>query len=107
MSDAPKQSWWSRLNPFVMSHRERLLHERIEIAEQQQGDVDELHDPIEDDPELQPILAEAAAIAEAEVPDTGMGWCHSVWERQQRILRSRYSIEWFSPADMNPGVFYD
>lgn len=107
MSAAPSRPWWSLRNPFAMWDRDRLLRERIKDARQLQGDSDELYDPIEDDPSLQAILAESSALAEAEVPDTGMGWCHSLWEAKQRILRNRYNVEWFSPADMNPEIIYD
>lgn len=107
MTKSPKKSLWSRLNLLTSSHREQLLFERIEIAKRQQTFCDELHDPIEDEPHIQPMIAEAAARAEAEVPDSGIGWCHSIWEAQQKILRDRFGIEWFTPSEMNPNVFYD
>lgn len=107
MTKVPKKSLWSWLNPFALTPREQLLRERIEIAKQQQGACDLLHDPIEDDPLIHPMIAEAAAQAEAEVPDSGMGWCYSVWEAQQRILRNRFGIEWFDPSEMNPGSLFD
>ena len=64
------------------------------------------HDPIESDPEMQPILAAAAEEARAELLAAGknIGWGHArrVWHVKQRILREKYQIEWKSPADLNP-----
>lgn len=92
-----------------MIRRDRLLRERIEIAKRQQIGIysEILYDPIEDDPLIQPMIAEAAAQAEVEVPDAGMGWCYSVWKARQRILRDRFSIEWFTPDEMNPDIMFD
>jgi hypothetical protein len=108
MGESPTRSWWWWLKPSAMFHRQRLRYERIELAKQQQGECDELHDPIEDDPLIQPVLAEADALAETEVPHIdNEGWCHSFWAAKQRILRKQFDVEWFSPADMNPGTFFD
>jgi len=36
-----------------------------------------------------------------------MGYCHKYWETKKRILMGKYGIDWKSPYDMNPGVFFD
>jgi hypothetical protein len=67
------------------------------------------HDPIEDDPELGPIVRKAGERAERELgaSEGQMGFCHLLWERQQRILRDEYGIEWKSPSEMNPDILFD
>jgi hypothetical protein len=107
MGPGQKRPWWLRFTPLGAFDRLRLLHERIRRAKQQQGPNVELHDPIEDDPQVQPLLAAADALAQAEVPDNGLGWCFHFWDAKQRILRKRYDIEWLSPREMNPRSNYD
>ena len=36
-----------------------------------------------------------------------MGFCHLYWATVKRILRERHGIDWKSPAEMNPDVFFD
>lgn len=107
MSNVPRRSRWWWLNPFAVSHHERLRRERIEIAKRQQTTWDNLYDPIKDEPLIRPLIAEAAALADAEVPNSGRGRCHTLWAAQQRILRDRFDIAWFTPSEMNPHIRYD
>ena len=39
--------------------------------------------------------------------DYGLGYCHLYWETKKRILKEKYNIEWLSPAELNPMVFFD
>jgi len=93
--------------------RTELLHERIAIAEEGSQSSEEYrmkYDPIEDDPKLQPFFAAADARATAELAGdscTGLGYCHVLWTRKQRILQERFGITWFSPAEMNPDCIFD
>ena len=92
--------------------RRRLYFQRRAVAKQRLRDhsgTGRLHDPIEDDPALQPVIAEAEALADAELSGRprGRGFCHVFWRTKQRILRDRFGVTWFSPADMNWGVIYD
>ena len=84
--------------------RRKLLRERLALAEQRRTDEEALlYDPIEDDPQVRPVLAQAEALAREElsgVPDE-MGFCHLLWTTKQRILHERLGVTWFSPADMN------
>jgi len=68
-------------------------------------------DPIENDPQLKPLVEAAAKEAEAELqpPRDGheMGMCHHLWRRQKEILRERHGIDWRSPAEMNPDIIFD
>ncbi|MCI9607872.1 MAG: hypothetical protein HFJ94_06845 [Muribaculaceae bacterium] len=36
-----------------------------------------------------------------------LGFCHLYWATKKRILFEDYGIVWYSPADCNPGIFYD
>jgi len=69
------------------------------------------YDSIEDDADIQPILALASDDAHAELAaqgqSGGLGYCHGFWPVKKRILREKYQVEWRSPAEMNPGVMFD
>jgi hypothetical protein len=67
----------------------------------------ELHDPIEDDPRIRPILREAERRAEQESPIQGMGRCHDVWARMHTILKNERGIVWYPPSRMNPDILFD
>ena len=68
-----------------------------------------LHDPVEDDPALKPVVAEAESLADAELSgrSRGRGFCHVFWRTKRRILRDRFGVTWFSPGEMNWGVIFD
>ena len=82
----------------------------------------ERFDPLESDPNKRETiriayeLAIDAAEAEirAEFPGSGfcrddlmMGFCHVVWRHKKRILREQFGLEWQSPAELNPHIWYD
>jgi hypothetical protein len=69
------------------------------------------HDPVEDDPRYAAIFkgidAEVAALL-ADHPQRGsMGFVNIVWETKQRLLKSKYGIDWHTPAELNPQVIFD
>lgn len=70
-----------------------------------------IHDPIEYDPTIRPLIEAASKEADAELidhPHRGHpGFCYVFWETQKRILRDRYGIEWKDPAEMNPHIMFD
>ncbi|HEX9995799.1 MAG TPA: hypothetical protein VGB45_01540 [Abditibacterium sp.] len=71
-----------------------------------------LHDPIEDDPALKAIFAQAEQKAEKELESEKrqmrqMGFCHLHWGTLQRILREEFGVEWFTPSEMNPHIIFD
>ncbi len=35
------------------------------------------------------------------------GLCYEIWARKKQLLKELYSIEWRSPADLNPGTMFD
>jgi len=85
-------------------HRRQLLT----AIEQQSGPT--YHDPIEDDPSVAPVFAQVRQEVESLVQAEGgryLGRCHRIWHLTQRMLRERHGIEWFTPAQLNPGVAFD
>jgi hypothetical protein len=86
-----------------------LLH-RIEKARAYQclnDPLGELYDPIEDDPDIKPIMRAVERQAEKESPIVGMGRCHDVWGRMRRILKTEHNIVWYPPSDINTHIFFD
>lgn len=86
------------------------LRVRVMLAIQQKSKGELLVDPIESDPLFAERVRSAAVEAKRAVELTGRvgrGCCHAIWTKQKEILAERYSITWFSPKDMNPGVLFD
>ncbi len=81
----------------------RLLKARRATALLEQGDVEILHDPIEDDPAFADVLVRARGLAESELKgrDQGLGFRHLLWQTEKRILREQFGITWFSAGDLN------
>ena len=36
-----------------------------------------------------------------------LGSCHTLWDIQKRILKEKYGITWYTPAELNPDVKFD
>lgn len=36
-----------------------------------------------------------------------MGYCHSYWDTKKQILKEKYNIDWYTPAEENPNTIYD
>lgn len=36
-----------------------------------------------------------------------MGYCYKLWDIKKAILKEKYNIEWYTPAEENPDVIYD
>jgi hypothetical protein len=97
-----------RLRRLPSELRERVIKA---IATQSDPDCIELHDPIEDDPALAPLITRAERLAEVALSSDSRrglhGFCHVFWDEKGSILRRDFGIVWFSPAAMNPDVMYD
>ncbi len=71
------------------------------------------HDPKEKDPKYRDIInkavEEAESLCEKECPKMKgeLGWCHIVWDRQKRILKEKYNLDWKTPAEMNTDTLFD
>lgn len=74
-------------------------------------DPERLHDPVEDDPKIRPIIRAATKQAMDELKDhpfyEQFGFCHFLWDKKKQILKEKYGIDWRSPSDMNPHIIYD
>ncbi len=68
-------------------------------------------DPIENDPLIAPLIAEAEKLANIELEEQKVeinrGFCHLFWKTKKRILKEQFGIEWKSPAEMNKGLRFD
>lgn len=79
----------------------------------------EYYDSIEDDPRAQPLLRAAEQEAKENLKDHPwnpenpkyragqLGFTHVYWKEKKRILREKYGISWWTPAQLNPGTAYD
>lgn len=69
------------------------------------------YDPVEDDPRYAEVFRKIDAEVQealANHPQRGsMGFVHLVWETKKRILLQKYSIDWKTPAELNPQVMFD
>ena len=36
-----------------------------------------------------------------------LGCCHRLWSLQKRILKEKYGITWYTPAELNPDIKFD
>jgi len=97
-------------NAYGKPIRDPELLRRIEKARAEQCLNDSqgaLHDPIEDEPHIKPIVRQVERRAEKESPIVGMGRCHDVWGRMRQILKTEHGIVWYPPSDMNTGILFD
>jgi len=97
-------------NAYGKQIRDPELLRRIEKARAEQCLNDPqgaLHDPIEDAPDIRPIVRQVERRAEKESPIVGMGRCHDVWGRMRQILKTEHGIVWYPPSDMNTGILFD
>lgn len=69
------------------------------------------HDPVEDDPRYAEVFRKIDGEVDellADHPQRGsMGFVHIYWETKQRLLKTKYAIDWRTPAQMNPYVLFD
>jgi hypothetical protein len=98
--------------------------EYLEAAERYYGQ--ELHDPVEDDPEIRPLFAAICEEVQQEVEvwylqrqealagsptiakmfESRRGFSHRYWARVKELMRERHDIDWKTPAEMNPGIYF-
>ena len=36
-----------------------------------------------------------------------LGSCHRLWTMQKKILKEKYGITWYTPAELNPDIKFD
>jgi hypothetical protein len=104
---------WFESVLFAWGMQHLLLERIVQAHETQNRDRedrwDSIHDPIEDQPQFSVILkaADREVAAELQGQPLRRGFCHRVWYIKKRILQERYGVQWFSPAEMNPGTRFD
>ena len=68
-------------------------------------------DPIEDDPKYRTVFrnidGEVKNILEDDPRQGDLGYCHHYWDTKKKLLKEKYDIEWKTPAEMNPHIFFD
>lgn len=97
-------------DPYGYPIRDPELLRRIEKAKSSQRLQTPriaLHDPIEDNPRIHPIVREVQRRAEKESPVRGLGRCQDVWARMEQILKNEHGIVWYPPSRMNTDSIYD
>jgi hypothetical protein len=69
----------------------------------------EVRDPLEDVPELRRAFRQASLEAHSKTKrhDGHLGAIHLYWDEKKRILKEKYSIDWMTPAELNPNICYD
>jgi hypothetical protein len=97
-------------NAYGKPIRDRELLRRIKKARTYQclnDPLGALHDPIEDAPDIRPIVRQVERRAEKESAIQGMGRCHDVWGRMRSILKTEHGIVWYPPSQMNTHILFD
>ncbi len=97
-------------NAYGKPIRDAELLRRIKKARAYQSLNDplgQIHDPIEDAPDIKLIMRQVEHQAEKESSIQGMGRCHDVWGHMRRILKTEHGIVWYSPSQMNTGILFD
>jgi hypothetical protein len=94
----------------------QFVNERIE-QEKKWLEMDAWDDPFGDDPEsmkvsMSKIIEEAKRLLPSNPEQAAelfmqLGSCHTLWALQKRILKEKYGITWYTPAELHPEIKYD
>jgi hypothetical protein len=68
-----------------------------------------IRDPQEDDPRLREIFKQVDTEVEKVLSTYSKesSSIHIYWGTKQRILKEKYGIDWNTPAEMNPSIYFD
>ena len=120
-----QSSEYQRILPKVMKEVYTLfVKERIEslerLAETEEVGNEQLADdlPWEQTPIERKMNKPSFLIATAKsyLPDnperaadvlSQIGSCHRLWDMQKTILKEKYGITWYTPAELHPEIKYD
>ena len=108
---------YQRIIPEVMREVYTLfVSERIE-QEEKWLEMDDTDDPFGDDPESMKVsmskkIEEAKRLLPSNPEQAAelfmqLGCCHTIWALQKRILKEKYGITWYTPAELHPDIRYD
>jgi len=65
-------------------------------------------DPIEQTPEYKAIEEELDQKIRSHIGEGAyLGYCHIYWLEKKLILKYDYGMEWKSPPELNPRMFFD
>ena len=112
-----KSSEYQRILPEVMKEvYTQFVNERIE-QEKKWLEMDAWDDPFGDDPESMKVsmskkIEEAKRLLPSNPEQAAklfmqLGSCHTLWIFQKRILKEKYGITWYTPAELNPDIKFD
>ena len=108
---------YQRIIPEVMKDvYTQFVSERIE-QEEKWLEMDTWDDPFGDDPEsmkfyISKRIEEAKRLLTSNPEQAAelfmqLGSCHTLWALQKRILKEKYGITWYTPAELHPEIKYD
>lgn len=92
---------------FLLGKPADLIDRIVQAYETQSERL--LHDPVEDDPAFSIAITEADREVARLLKDepNRLGLCHLGWRHKKQILKERFGLTWYSPAEMNPGCVFD
>ena len=108
---------YQRIIPEVMREvYTRFVNERIEQQEKWL-ETETLDTPFGDDPESIKIstskrIEDAKRLLPSNPEQAAelfmqLGCCHTIWDLKKRILKEKYGITWYTPAELNLDVKFD
>ena len=87
-----------------------IIVETLFNEDTEDDNIDALkYDPKEDDPKFTLIIDQAEEEAGKNLEDYNgheIGFCYRYWSEIQHILKEKHGIDWKSPAEMNPYMFF-
>ena len=113
-----KSPEYQRIIPEVMKEVYTLfVNERIE-QEEKWLEMDDTDDPFYDgsDESMKASISKRIADAQKLLSEdpaqaaellSQLGSCHTLWALQKRILKEKYNITWYTPAELNPDDRFD
>lgn len=103
-SDEKELRFWKELKDI--EYKLRYGHSFWKRPKSRIGYINE--DPIEYTDEYLQIELELKRLIRSEIGEGGYrGFCHKYWLTKKNILKDRFNIEWKSPADLNPQIWFD
>ena len=108
---------YQRIIPEVMKEvYTQFVNERIK-QEEKWLEMDTWDDPFGDDPEsmkfyISKRIEEAKRLLTSNPEQAAelfmqLGCCHTLWALQKCILKEKYDITWYTPAELHPEIKYD
>ena len=109
---------YQRIIPKVMREVYNLfVNERIE-QEERWLEMDDSDNPFYDGSgeSIKDSISKKIAKAQRLLPEhpeqaaelfIQLGSCHTLWALQKRILKEKYDITWYTPAELNPDIKFD